>query len=209
MGSARVRSARKGPAAPRRVIDHETVVRGAIDYFLAHATIDMDGLANALSVSRATLYRVEGSRDRLLGDVFWYMADHLLGAARAARRQDGVTGIVEVTRRFAEAVEQATAFRAFLTREPEVAARVLFTVPGRVHRRAVRAQARVFREVGGADTSWLPGDPDRLAYLYVRIVESAIYAELLSGQPPDLDLTERTLRALLTSPQSDPPPVAA
>ncbi|MDG4832936.1 QsdR family transcriptional regulator [Solwaraspora sp. WMMD1047] len=206
MGSARVRTARTDPAAPRRVIDHPAVVRGAIDYFLAHATIDMDDLASTLAVSRATLYRVEGSRDRLLGEVFWYMADYLLAAARAARRQDGVAGIVEVTRRFAEAVEQATAFRAFLAQEPEVAARVLFAVPGRVHRRAVRAQAHIFREVGGADTSWLPGDPNRLAYLYVRIVESAIYAELLSGQPPDLELAERALRALLTSPETDPPP---
>nr|MDT0659164.1 QsdR family transcriptional regulator [Micromonospora sp. DSM 115978] len=203
MGSARSRTTPTSPAAARRVIDHAAVVRGAIGYFLEHATIDMDGLANALAVSRATLYRVEGSRDRLLGDVFWYMADHLLTGARAARRRDGVAGIVEVTRRFAGAMEHATAFRSFLVREPEVAARVLFAVPGRVHRRAVRAQAQIFREVAGPDLARLPGDPDRLAYLYVRIVESAIYAEMLSGQPPDMDLAERALRALL-APPADP-----
>jgi hypothetical protein len=36
-----------------------------------------------------------------------------------------------------------------------------------------------------------------MAYLYVRIIESTLYAELLTGQQPDLPLAERTIRSLL------------
>lgn len=42
----------------RRVVTREQVVRGGCRYFLRHGTVDMDQLASALSISRATLYRV-------------------------------------------------------------------------------------------------------------------------------------------------------
>ena len=35
----------------------------------------MDELAHELAVSRATLYRAVDGRDRLLGDVLWFLAE--------------------------------------------------------------------------------------------------------------------------------------
>jgi hypothetical protein len=185
------------------VVDHATVVRGAGRYFLAHATLDMDALARSLAVSRATLYRVAGSRDRLLGEALWWLGSRLLTEARRARRRPGVAGVLEVTRHYATALRGSPPFRTFLATEPEVAARVLFTAPGRVHRRFVRAQAAILREALGPELARFPASPEALAYLYIRIVESALYAELLTGQQPDLDLTEQALRALLT-PEAGP-----
>lgn len=184
---------------PRRVLSHEALVRGGGYYFLAHGTVDMDGLARALAVSRATLYRVAGSRDRLLGEVLWWLGNRLLTDARRARRADGVGGVVEVTRHYVGALSRSAPFRRFLAAEPELAARILFTTPGLVHRRFVRAQVAIFREVLGPDLRALPGEPESLAYLYIRIVESTLYAELLTGRPLDLALAEQALRSLLTS----------
>ena len=53
----------------------DQVADAGCEYFLNHATIDMDELALTLAVSRATLYRVVNSRDRLLGEVLWCL-DH-------------------------------------------------------------------------------------------------------------------------------------
>ncbi|SCL60778.1 hypothetical protein GA0070617_4471 [Micromonospora yangpuensis] len=185
-------------ASTRRVISRETVVRGGSHHFLAHSSIDMDELARTLAVSRATLYRVAGSRDRLLGDVLWWLGSRQLTEARRARRQGGVSGVVEVTRRFADALLASAPLRRFLVAEPEVAARVLFTASGQVHQRFVCAQEQIFREVLGPDLSRCCATPRSVAYLYIRIVESALYAELLAGQQPDFDLAEQALWALLT-----------
>jgi hypothetical protein len=92
-------------------------------------------------------------------------------------------------------VRHAEPFRAFLHAEPATAARVLFTPAGDVHARVVRAQRDILAEA--ADPSWSPDDLDGAAFLYVRVVESALYAELLGGRPAAAGTAERAARAVL------------
>lgn len=178
----------------RRVVSREQVVHGACRFFLRHGEVDMDGVARSLAISRATLYRVVHSRDGLLGDVLWRLGERQLVQARLRRRNGGVEGVLEITRHFVDRLRGAAPFRAFLRGEPETAARVLFNGSGAVHRRAVSAQKQILLEVPG---EWCAGPLDQVAFLYVRIVESAIYAELLGGQPLDRDLAERAARSVL------------
>ncbi|MFC6092611.1 QsdR family transcriptional regulator [Saccharothrix lopnurensis] len=180
----------------RRVVTRDQVVRAACELFLRHGAVDMERLATTLAISRATLYRVVRGRDGLLGDVLWLLADRELVRARQRRAHDGVEGVLEVTRCFVDRLRAAAPFRAFLRGEPDTAARVLFGGCDAVHRRAVRAQERILLEVRGE-----PGPPGpalgQVAFLYVRIVESALYAELLGGTPLDPDLVERAARTVL------------
>jgi AcrR family transcriptional regulator len=190
------------PPPPRRVVSREQVTAGARQLFLDRGTVDMDELAVRLAISRATLYRIVHSRDQLLGEVIWRLAEEALGRARRARRQTGVDGVLEVTRGFSSRIRRSGSFRHFLTREPETATRVLLTRIGGVHPRAVEAQKMVFCEAappGSAPGGWLRGDVDTLAYLCVRIFESMCYAELLCGRAPDDTLIEDAARALLLS----------
>ena len=177
----------------RRVVSDDEVARAGCHFFLRHGTIDMDRLAAEMSVSRATMYRVTGGRDRLLGEVLWRLAEHMLTDARRRRTRSGVDGTIEVTRRFTAALLSAEPFRRFLTGEPEAAARILLTSAGGLTERVVAAQQEIFKEVGLADAK-----PD-LAYLYVRIIESALYGELVAGYSADLDMAQRAARALLTT----------
>jgi len=151
-------------------------------------------LATELAVSRATLYRVVGSRDALLADALWLLARRQLEAARHTRRHSGANGVIEVSRRFAADVRAAEPLRRFINAEPQTAARVLFTTANAVHYRAVHAQHEVFVEAGltraGLD----------VAYLYVRIVESVLFGELFRGPRVDFAVAERALRALLRPP---------
>jgi hypothetical protein len=181
----------------RRVISHRDVVRGGCRYFLRHATIDMDALAVCLSISRATLYRVVRSRDLLLGDVLWRLAEGLLRTAREERSRTGIDGVLEVTHRFSMRLLAAQPLHTFLANEPETAARVLFTAAGGVHTRTIAAQKEIFLECALGHEDWLDADLDHLAYLYVRIIESMLYAELFTGRHPDLALAERAARSLL------------
>jgi hypothetical protein len=182
------------------VIGHGEAVRGAVRQFQSRGSLDMDVLATELAVSRATLYRVAGNRDALLGDALWALARRVLDRARRARRQSGADGVIEVSRRFAERL-WSPPMRHFVVDEPQTAARVLFTPSGEVHRRAIRAQGEIFVEAGAVG----PGDDVfPLAFLYVRIMESVLYSELFSGRRVDFAVAERALRALLISGPGQP-----
>lgn len=181
----------------RRVVSRNDVVRGGCAYFLRHGTIDMDAIAVALCISRATLYRVVHGRDRLLGLVFCRLSERLLALARRERTCRGIDGVIEVSRHFCTRLLASEPFRAFLLTEPDTAARVLFTSAGGVHRRVVEVQREILIEAARDGDRWLTGDVDRLAYLYVRIFESMLYAELLTGRRLDPDLAERAAIALL------------
>jgi hypothetical protein len=177
-----------------RVIGRGDAVGGAVRQFLVRGSLDMDVLAHELAISRATLYRVAGNRDGLLGDALWHLGRRLLDHARRNRRQPGPDGVIEVSRRFADGIWSSPPMRRFVADEPQTAARVLFTPSGEVHRRAVRAQGEIFLEAGAAG----PGDDVfPLAFLYVRIMESVLYSELFAGRRVDFAVAERALRALL------------
>ncbi|MGB2566964.1 QsdR family transcriptional regulator [Micromonospora citrea] len=163
-------------------------------HYLRHSTLDMDVLAAELSISRATLYRAVGSRDALLGEVFWSFAKLLLDEARGEAPGTGPDRVVEVSRVFAELTSSGPQLQQFVAAEPQTAARVLVTPATDLQKRSMEAQFEIFRESG------LIGDEEdlrRRAYLYVRLVGSVIYSDLLGMAGVEFSLAEPALRALL------------
>jgi hypothetical protein len=183
----------------RRVITYDDVVQAGIDRFLREATIDMEGLAEDLAVSRATLYRVAPGRDRVIGDVLWTLADAIFERARARVAGEDVESVIAVLRRFGRVIMDAEPFRTFITREPETATRVLFTPAGAVHERFVAANRRLLEERIAHGRLRLPFEVDTAAYVFARIYESMWYADLLSGREPDLEVADRAARAVLSA----------
>jgi AcrR family transcriptional regulator len=181
-----------------RVISYDEIVAGARRHFLRESTLDMEQLAQELAVSRATLYRAVDGRDRLLGDVLWSLAERTYASARRGLTGGGVDAVLEVSHRFTESLMSAQPFRRFLEAEPQTALRVLLTPAGNVHARTVELMREIFAEAFAGREHELPGDLDSLAYLYVRLRESILYADILSGRRPDPDVAERAVRALLS-----------
>ncbi|GAA0421460.1 hypothetical protein Aca07nite_10410 [Actinoplanes capillaceus] len=179
----------------RRVIAPEVLLRGAAMHFLQHSTMDMDVLATELAISRATLYRAAGSRDTLLGEVFWAIGRLLIEEASGEVTATGPDRVIGISRQFAELVDSAQQLRAFIAEEPQTAARVLFTTAGDVNSRAVDAQLAIFVESGIEGEA---GDLRRRAFVYVRTLESVLYGPLLGSGPIAFESAEPALRALLT-----------
>ena len=180
--------------ATRRVIDSEALLRGAAMHFLKHSTLDMDLLAAEMAISRATLYRAVGSRDALLGDVFWAIGKLFLAEAGGEATGTGADRVIAVSRNFAELMSTAQQLKQFVAAEPQTAARVLLTSATVVHDRALEAQLEIFTACG------VTGDADemrRRAYLYVRLMESLVYSDVLGMREIEFDLAEPALRALL------------
>lgn len=182
--------------ASRRVLSYEQALHSAIRVFVRDGGLDMKTLADEIPVGRATLYRVVGSRDRLLGDVLWTLADRTLERAHREVTTVGLPGILEVSRRFKELTLGFEPFRRFVRSEPETAFRVLLTPAGRVSERVVEAWADIFRKGIAEGALTLPFDVDWFAYVFVRTGESMLYSDVLAGREPDIELAELAQRAL-------------
>ena len=200
-----IRTVRQEMATHRRVITHDQVVRAGIDHFLDRSTLDMEVLAGQLAVSRATLYRVAGSRDGLLGDILRNLTEMMFREARAARSKPGLDGVVEVSRHFGEQL-RSPIMKLFLKRDPEAAGRLLFTPAGGVHETAVAHQIEVFAETGVTGTLGPDTDVAQLAYLYVRTVGAFLYSEFYTGRRVDFDDVVPALHSLLSGRPPDSAP---
>src|SRR3954451_17803218 len=72
--------------------------------FLAPERIDVSALADELGVNRVTLYRWFGSRDQLLVETIWSLAERTFAASTAGVRSRGALRVVDVLTRFVDTV---------------------------------------------------------------------------------------------------------
>ncbi|WIB78825.1 QsdR family transcriptional regulator [Curtobacterium sp. MCPF17_002] len=165
--------------------------REARHTFIAGSRIDMGGLATSLGVDRTSLFRWVGNRDRLLSEILWSLAVPTLDRASRAADDTGSTGaarIVDVLDRFTADLIEAPYFRAFLTREPARALRLLTTTESDVQSRFVgRVTTLIEHEQSSGTFDPGPLSAEELARLLVRISESFTYAEFISGETPNPD----------------------
>ncbi|MCW2993248.1 MAG: TetR family transcriptional regulator [Conexibacter sp.] len=111
--------------------------------------LDMVALAAELGVSRGTLYRWTGDRDRLLADVVWADLQALLDVSWTQSRGTGGAARLEAAvGRFLDLVAGQTALRALLAHEGESGLRMLTAHRGPIRPRLLAAiVARLDEEV--------------------------------------------------------------
>lgn len=165
--------------------------------FLRAERIDMSALAAELGVSRVTLYRWVGSRDRLLVEVIWSLADRTFRDESAAARGGGSERVVAVVGRFVAATLTNPGFARFLAEEGELAMRLLTRRQHDFQPRLIAAVQALLEEETAAQRLELPAALGDVAYTMVRIVESFIYLDLILGEQPDAARAESILRLLL------------
>src|ERR1700740_1348448 len=189
--------------AEERKPDALDAFRVARRWFMAGRRIEMQELAAGLGVNRATLFRWVGGRDELLGEILWSLAEPALAVAVEASDGHGTERITGAVGRFAAMVDQADYLREFLRREPERALRILTTGAGTVQARLVGAIGTLLNDEVTQNNLRSPLPLRDLAYLVVRIVESFLYAEFITGEEPDIAMAELAVGALLGRQDSD------
>jgi hypothetical protein len=85
----------------------------------------------------------------------------------------------------------------WLADEGESAMRLLTRHEPDFQPRLIAAIERLLREEADADRLDLPVDLHELAYVIVRLIESYIYLDLITGEDPDARRAEPILRMLL------------
>ncbi len=182
--------------APRP--DALTAFTVAREWYREGRRIEMQELAAELGVSRATLFRWVGGRDDLLGEVL--AADARLPLDVADRESAGLHGgdrVARVMERFCELVLGAEQFRTLLRREPERALKILTTRAGAVQGRLVAAVEYLLQREADEGHLDPPMPLPDLAYLVVRILESFLYSDIITGETPDPAKVGQAIAVLL------------
>lgn len=161
--------------------------------FLHAERIDMSALALELGVNRVTLYRWVGSRERLLVEVIWSLCAQTLKHEIRRSRRSGADKVVAVIGSFMAATLSNPGFARFLAEEGELAMRLLTRRDTDFQPRLIAA-VQTLLEDEGID---LPAPLADVAYTIVRIIESYIYLDLITGEEPDARRAESMLRLLL------------
>jgi AcrR family transcriptional regulator len=161
--------------------------------------LDMGSLAEELGVSRATLHRWVGNREKLLTEVLWSLASYTLNAAVDAAKSlgPGPEFIAAVVDKFASSIAYHSATRAFLARDPEYALRILISQESQLRQRTTASIRALLVEQVEAGALVPPLDLDSLANLVVRIMESFMYSEQIWGGVPDVSKAATAIFVLL------------
>lgn len=175
----------------------EDAVRLGRHRFLAGDRVDMSAIAQELAVHRVTLYRWAGSREGLLVEVIWSLAERALTAAERSTNAEGAERIVQVAARFIDIVIANPGMQAWLAEEDEHAMRLLTRHETDFQPRLIRAIERLLAQETDAGRLDLPVDLHDLAYVIVRLIESYIYLDLITGEDPRAHSAEPILRMLL------------
>jgi AcrR family transcriptional regulator len=165
--------------------------------FLAGERIDMSAMAGEMGINRVTLYRWVGSREKLLVEVIWSLARRTLEQEAARSRKTGSARIVDVVTRFVAAALANPGMSRFLSDEGELAMRLLTRRDTAFQPRLIGAVRVLLEEETARGDLDLPADLQDVAYTMVRIVESYIYLDLITGEEPDARRAESILRLLL------------
>lgn len=185
----------------RRATAHELFAL-ARTRWLEGERLDVGRLADALQLSRATAFRWVGSREALYGEVIWQEVSVALEAARTSTLSEGLVGaraIAEGARRLMTTLLKLAPLQQFIARDPGFAMQVLRGPESPVERRlvaAVEAGLTVQRDAGHIAPALGLHD---LAFVIVRIAESFMYRDVLSGEPADVAPAATAIEVLVAS----------
>jgi AcrR family transcriptional regulator len=162
--------------------------------------LDMQGLADELGVSRATLFRRVGGREELLSKALFVLTQRTLEVAAErweAERPPRALHTPGTGRHVNAIVSSSTGLRRLLDDEPALAMRVLTNPRGRVQTGIVTFVAALLRR-DMAEFGLVPLiEPEALAYALVRLGESFLYADVLANRQPDVATADRLQQALV------------
>ncbi len=157
----------------------------------------MSALAKELGINRVTLYRWVGSREQLLVELIWSLAERTLEKLDAASGASGAERVVKAAAGFVDAVIANPGMQYWLAEEGESAMRLLTLRDAGYQVRLIGWHERLLREEAEAGRLELPADLHEVAYVIVRLIESYVYLDLITGEAPQAQRAEPLMRMLL------------
>lgn len=161
--------------------------------------LDMAALAAHVGISRPTLYRWTGDRDRLLADVAWAELEHLLRYCDEQAKGQGVDRLERMAGDFLDLLASNVALHAFIANEGNSGERLATALNGGVHPRLVAA-VRDIIERDATSGYRPPADPQLLADGIVALSERWFYHGGDPAMNPDPATARQVIGLLLREP---------
>jgi len=169
-------------------------------YFMHAKRIELQKLARELGISRATAYRWAGSADQLAGEVLASLTDDTFKQlAQASQNKKGRERVLEVLNKGMHAAHNFPALRRFLRRNPEVGLKIVASKDGPVQAATIGNIQGLLEEEIEAGNLTLTVEPAVMAFALTRMIESFLYADVITGSEPDLDNAAKILELMLSS----------
>lgn len=197
-GSPRVTPLARRLDAPARATPRELFAL-AQDWWRKGERFDIGRMAQVLGVSRATVFRWAGSRELLYGEVISSEFDAALATARAVSRGEGPGYLADVTQRLLHLLVENAPLRRFVQQDAGFAMRVLMSKSSTVEQRCAESVRRALEDGVRAGLIRPAMELDALATVIVRIGESFLYRDALTGDPADVESAITAIRILLTA----------
>lgn len=193
MARARIQPSAAAEGAP----PPPALVERARRRFLRAERFSVEDLASELGISRASAYRRAGNAETLTAEVIASIAEATFRRAVQEARGRGAARVVDAMARGMRYIATSAAYRAFVQRDPEKALRIVASKKFPVQQRTIALHEALLEEEVRRGALRLPVDTHTMAYALVRIAESFLYADAVSGEEPDLDKAVEILKLML------------
>lgn len=170
----------------------------AQEQWLEHQRININTLAEALGINRVTLFRWVGNRDIFHAEVIWSFVEPIYEDIRCQATGTGITYICNVFDSIFSRFSASGRLRAFIQMDPEYAMRILTSKESPIQERTISVVNSMLEEQVASGELEPPIPVDTLAYLLVRLVESFLYGDVVSGRQPDWQAAMTAIRLLTT-----------
>lgn len=186
MATPETSSVRRKPGRPSSS-SRDDVVKAALDAYLHGRRIDLRAIATELGISRTTIYRWFGSRERLIGEILVLTAKPLHDQARDEAGGEGAERLLATFDRFNRAINGAGALRHFVAQERDAAVRIITDGRGVVQPSLVAwiTEDIVDETERGAFEPQI--DPPTLGYAIVRLAEAFLFIDTTARMEGDVD----------------------
>ena len=169
----------------------------ARQWFIGAKRIELQKLAVELGISRATAYRWAGSAEQLVGHVLASILDDTFKQIVRRTNSTGSERVIDVLERGMRYARDFEPLRKFLARDAQLGLKIVASKHGPVQARTIANLEQLLEEEIDAGRLSLPVEPQVMAYALTRIVESFLYADLITGATPDLENASSILRLML------------
>ena len=169
----------------------------ARQWFIGARRIELQKLAVELGISRATAYRWAGSAEQLVGHVLASLVDDTFKQLAERTTKTGSDRVLEVLERGMYYAHEFQPLRQFLAKDPQLGLKIVASRHGPVQDRIIANLRQLLEEEVAAGNMILPVEPAVMAYALTRIIESFLYADLITGATPDLENASNILQLML------------
>ena len=159
--------------------------------------IELQKLAMELGISRATAYRWAGSAEQLVGNVLAALVDDTYKQIAQRTTSTGSERVLEVLKRGMRSAYRFQPLRQFLAKDAQVGLKIVASKHGPVQERTIANLQQLLEEEVSAGHMSLPVEPRVMAYALTRIIESFLYADLITGATPDIENASTILKLML------------